>query len=123
MFFPLDQIYISLYASAKDEKGKGKGNGASTADRSHAMWKTVEEAMANGTLQTLREIQTSIVVRTSNKNAMTAAKGGKRNGVAGHTGEPASTETISGTASKGNSKVQTAGDSDEDDETGGAFFE
>jgi len=53
MFFPLQEIYTSLYARIKsgtEQKGKH-----SNADRSPPMWKVVEEAMNSGTLQSLRE--------------------------------------------------------------------
>jgi len=144
MFFPLQKIYTSLYANVKTATGKREKE--STADRSHPMWKTVEDAMKHGTLQALREGRArpsaqplvnkplSAPKQTNKMNDATNKVPVRKQAVrkintAGHVSTSAL--ATSGTAPNRRTRRKQAAvhgairiqkDSD-DDESGGAFFE
>lgn len=53
MYFPLEQTYVGLYADKGKEKAGAEA--AAAAVRKSPMWSVVEEAMAQGKLEDLRE--------------------------------------------------------------------
>jgi len=149
MFFPLQEIYTSLYARVKEgSKQKCKD---SNADRSPPMWKVVEEAMDSGTLQSLREGRTRPATsihytvptarkRTNKKAAATmhtsksvsptlerrkeqrASSGGRAQIPTGFTKGDIPQNRRERRKEAANAAIRVKNDSD-DDETGAAFFE